>query len=201
MASPALLSILKSLSITTYNVTRDTFGSNHRIPAILEALRTTESTIIVLQEVNYELLKKIRGCSWVQDRYFISDVAGRFFGQIGSGHLILSTLPFTSIKVMQLRSKTGNLAAVATFTAQSRTLGVASVQVFLSFPFPFNVFKINKVVSLYTSWTMELTKIRFGEIPFFSFFFFSFSLSFFLLRVWCSFPSFSLSRTAETSSC
>lgn len=78
--------------------------------------------------MTHELLKKIRATQWIQQKFFLSDVAGRFFGRIGSGHLILSTIPFASTRVMQLRSKAENLAAVSTFLVNGRTLGLASVQ-------------------------------------------------------------------------
>jgi len=73
------------------------------------------------------MLKKIRATPWIQEKYHISDVAGRFFGEIGGGHLILSTIPFASTKVMQLRSKTENLAAVSTFQINGRLVGLASI--------------------------------------------------------------------------
>lgn len=41
--------LVKQLSVTTYNVSRELFGSKHRHGSVLEALRTLDSTFIVLQ--------------------------------------------------------------------------------------------------------------------------------------------------------
>jgi len=163
------------LSIATYNVTKEPFGMNHRNPTIISLLSSLNADIIVLQEVTFDLLRRIRLESWVQQFYHISDITGRFFERDGSGHLILSKFPFESIKVMQLRSKDSRNAVICTFMVNQRKVGLAGFQVsfpFLSFPF----------LSFPSSWQLFLffflpfssskevsTETRSGKLTFFFF--------------------------------
>ena len=83
-----------------------------------------------------ETLGAIQSCHWIQEKYHLSDATGKFLAPT-HGHLILSKFPFSSVRIMQLRSKQSNVAVVATFPLNSRLLGISSIQVFFFFFFFF----------------------------------------------------------------
>jgi len=118
------------LTFVTYNVW---FGTRRetkeelrpRFAALFKIVESKEADVVCFQEMTANIIALLMEQEWIQQRYWITDTdETRTF--LGYGVLMLSKLPYKTLRLQELPTQLGRKLLVAEFSLNSRSFAVAT---------------------------------------------------------------------------
>lgn len=112
-----------TIAVATLNVLRDSLGGARRRGAVVDAVRSVDADLVLLQEMTPALTSRLARDPRIRRSYVLSDADGATLD--GDGIVIASRLPITSLTRVALPSESRRSAVVATVQLGAKARGPA----------------------------------------------------------------------------